>query len=197
MPAFIDHLQHDHQVIQQVVAGISAVADLLEAGHPLDTAVLFDVVQFLRIFAGSCHHAKEELFLFPLIQQHVNAQGSRELHALENEHRRAAELVERLAGIASIYIQNPVVLRPRLISVLRSLAELYPAHIWKEEHLLYPVAAHELARSEQHDLTDQFERHEAEVGSDVHNAFEALATKLEAVVRFRSSGVCPLCSPAA
>ena len=27
MPAFIDHLQHDHQVIQQVVAGISAVRE--------------------------------------------------------------------------------------------------------------------------------------------------------------------------
>lgn len=197
MPVFVDQLKHDHNVIQQAVAGISAIADLLESGQQLDPAVLFDVVQFLRIFAGACHHAKEEMFLFPAIERRVNASGNRELHALKNEHRRAAELVEHLAGIASIYAQNPVVLRPRLIPLLRSLAELYPAHIWKEEHLLFPIAAHELSRPEQEKIAERFDHRETEIGTDVHSAFELLAAKLEAVVEFRTSGACPLCSPAA
>jgi len=38
---------------------------------------------------------------------------------------------------------------------------------------------------------------EREVGEDVHAGFEMLAKKLEAVVEYRNSGACPLCSSAA
>jgi len=42
-------LKHDHRVIQQVVAGMSAVAELLDSGKQVDSSVLADLVQFLRV----------------------------------------------------------------------------------------------------------------------------------------------------
>jgi hemerythrin-like domain-containing protein len=59
MSDFIHELKHDHNVIQQVVAGMSAVAELLDSGKLVDPSVLVDLVQFLRAFADQCHHAKE------------------------------------------------------------------------------------------------------------------------------------------
>ena len=67
MSDFIHELKHDHHVIQQVVAGMSAVAELLDSGKQVDPSVLADLVQFLRVFADQCHHEKEEQHLFPLL----------------------------------------------------------------------------------------------------------------------------------
>ncbi len=39
MADFIQELKHDHAVIQQVVAGMSAVADLLDSGKQVDPSI--------------------------------------------------------------------------------------------------------------------------------------------------------------
>ena len=197
MNDFIHELRHDHRVIQQVVAGMSAVADLLDSGKQVDPSVLSDLVQFLRVFADQCHHEKEEQHLFPLLATKANVSTKRELESLQREHRSAKQLVGQLAKVAAIYVHNPAAVRYRVIDLLQQLVELYPAHIWKEDFLLFPLAQQNLSETEQQDLKDKFEDVEREVGEDVHAGFEILARKLEAVVEYRNSGACPLCSAAA
>jgi len=109
----------------------------------------------------------------------------------------AAQLLDELAKVSAAYLQNPLVLRHRLAAVLRRLAEIYPAHIWKEDYLLFPMAHQALSEAEQDHLKEEFEEVEFEVGIDVHSAFEILAKEFEAVVEYRDSGGCPLCSSAA
>ncbi len=197
MSDFIHELKHDHHVIQQVVAGMSAVAELLDSGKQVDPSVLADLVQFLRVFADHCHHEKEEQHLFPLLANKANVRTRHELESLEREHRSAKELVGRLAKVAAVYVQSPDVVRYRLVDLLQQLAELYPAHIWKEDFLLFPLAQQSLSTTEQQDLQEKFDDVEREVGEDVHTGFEMLAKKLEAVVEYRNTGACPLCSSAA
>jgi hemerythrin-like domain-containing protein len=197
MRDFIHELKHDHYVIQQVVAGMSAVAELLDSGKQVDPSVLADLVQFLRVFADHCHHEKEEQHLFPLLATKANASTTRELRFLEQEHRSAKQLVDRLAKVAAVYVHNPLAVRYRVIDLLQQLVELYPAHIWKEDFLVFPLAQQNLSITEQQELQDKFENVEREVGEDVHAGFEMLAKKLEAVVEYRNTGACPLCSSAA
>ncbi len=73
------------------------------------------------------------------------------------------------------YMRTPGAGRDALIGTLRRLIELYPAHIWKEDYLLFPMAEKILSASEQEELSAQFERHEFEIGIDVHHGFEQLA----------------------
>ena len=129
MSDFIYELKNDHRVIQQVVAGMSAVGELLDSGKQVDPSVLADLVQFLRVFAYQCHHEKEEQHLFPLLAIKANVSTSHELESLEREHRSAKELVGRLAKVAAVYVQSPEVVRYRLVDLLQQLAELYPAHL--------------------------------------------------------------------
>ncbi len=197
MNDFIHELRNDHRVIQQVVAGMSAVAELLDSGKQVDPSVLADLVQFLRVFGDQCHHEKEEQYLFPLLSSKANVSTRRELESLEREHRSAKQLVGQLAKVAAVYVQNPAAVRYRLVDLLQQLVELYPAHIWKEDFLLFPLAQQNLSQNEQQDLKEKFEDVEREVGEDVHAGFEMLARKLEAVVEYRDSGACPLCSAAA
>lgn len=197
MTDFIHELKHDHRVIQQVVAGMSAVADLLDSGKHVDPTVLSDLVQFLYVFADQCHHEKEKRHLFPLLAAKANPSTRRELESLEREHRSARQLVGQLARVAAVYVQNPEAVRYRLIDLLQQLVELYPAHIWKEDFLLFPLAQQNLSETEQEALKETFQDVEHKVGEDVHAGFEMLAQKLEAVVEYRNSGACPLCSSAA
>ena len=197
MNNFIHELRHDHRMIQQVVAGMSAVADLLDSGKQVDPSVLSDLVQFFRVFADQCHHEKEEQHLFPLLATKATASTRRELESLEREHRSAKQLVAQLAKAAAVYVHNPAAVRCRVIDLLQQLVELYPAHIWKEDFLLFPLAQQNLSQTEQQDLKEQFEDVERDVGEDLHAGFEMLAQKLEAVVEYRNSGACPLCSAAA
>jgi hemerythrin-like domain-containing protein len=197
MNDFIHQLRHDHRLIQQVVAGMSAVADLLDSGKQVDPSVLSDLVQFLHVFADHCHHEKEEQHLFPLLATRANVSTRRELEALEREHRSAKQLVGQLAKVAAVYVHNPAAVRYRVIDLLQQLVELYPAHIRKEDFLLFPLAQQNLSQNEQEYMKEKFEDVEREVGEDVHAGFEILARKLEAVVEYRNSGACPLCSAAA
>jgi hemerythrin-like domain-containing protein len=197
MSDFIDELKRDHLVIQQVVAGMSAVAELIDSGKQVDASVLADLVQFLRVFADQCHHEKEDQYLFPLLATKANVSTRRELESLEREHRSAKQLVAQLAKVAVAYVHNPAVVRYRVIDLLQQLVELYPAHIWKEDFLVFPLAQQNLSITEQQDLQEKFEDVEREVGEDVHAGFEMLAKKLEAVVEYRNTGACPLCSSAA
>lgn len=197
MNDFIHELKHDHHVIQQVVAGMSAVADLLDSGKQVDPSVLIDVVHFLRLFADRCHHEKEDQYLFPVLATKATLNIRREMESLEREHRSAKQLVDQLAKVAALYFDNPAAVRYRVIDLLQQLVELYPAHIWKEDFLLFPLAQQNLSETEQQDLKEQFEDIERDVGEDVHAGFEMLAQKMEAVVEYRNSGACPLCSAAA
>lgn len=197
MTDFIQELKHDHLVIQEVVAGMSAVADLLDSGKQVDPSILGDLVQFLAVFADHCHHAKEEQHLFPLLVNRADATTKRALQLLAQEHRSAAQLVRELAKASAAYMENPLVMRYRVVALLRRLVELYPAHIWKEDYVLFPMAQQNLSEAEQEDMAHKFEDVEREVGQDVHAAFEMLAKQLGAVVEYRNSGACPLCSPAA
>ncbi len=197
MTDFIQELKNDHRVIQEVLAGMSAVADLLDSGKQVDSSILGDLVQFLAVFADHCHHAKEEQYLFPLLVAKADTATKRELQLLEQEHGWAAQLVGKLARASAAYIENPLVMRYRVVVLLRSLVELYPAHIWKEDYLLFPMAQQNLSEAEQEYMADCFEDVEREVGQDVHAAFEMLAKQLAAVVEYRNAGACPLCSSAA
>lgn len=197
MSDFIHELKNDHRVIQQVVAGMSAVAELLDSGKRVDPSVLADLVQFLRVFADQCHHEKEEQHLFPLLSTNANVSTRRELESLAREHRSAKQLVSQLAKVAAVYIHNPGAVRYRVVDLLQQLVELYPAHIWKEDFLLFPMAQQNLSNTEKRDLEKKFDYVEREVGEDVHAGFVMLAKKLEAVVEYRNSGACPLCSAAA
>lgn len=197
MSDFLHELKHDHHVIQQVAAAMSAVAGLLDSGKRVEPGVLVDLVQFLGIFAGECHCAKEEKYLFPLLETKGDANASRELRQLAAGHRQTARLVERLAKVAGAYTRDPVTLQSQLSDVLRQLAEIYPTQIWKEDYLLFPMAQQTLSEAEQELLKDRFQDVELEIGGDVHAAFELLAKSLGAIVEFRNSAACPLCAAAA
>ncbi len=136
-----EFLEREHQAIQKAVAVMSSIVDQLELKHVVDADLLRDLIQFMRIFGDQCHHAKEESYLFPLLEQRgVPATGC-PLSALKAEHVKGRQLMDDFASASANYIADTEGGRAGLIQVLQNLVTLYPAHIWKEDYLLFPITA--------------------------------------------------------
>jgi hemerythrin-like domain-containing protein len=98
--------------------------------------------------------------------------------------------MDDLASAAAAYIADEESGRLGLIQVLQSLITLYPAHIWKEDYLLFPMATKVLSAEDDELLLQQFAVAESGLGSHAHSSYEALVEYLTQRV-----GECPQCSP--
>lgn len=174
-----DMLEEEHRFIQKVVGAMAVLVEALETGHDVERAPLQDIVEFMRTFGDKCHHGKEEMHLFPLLERKGVPVRGCPLGILIQEHQKGRELVQELATAAAAYTPGNPSVKASLIKSLRGLTELYPNHIWKEEYLAFPMTNKVLSPEEQSDLCEKFALVEETVGREVHHHFEQLAETLE------------------
>jgi hemerythrin-like domain-containing protein len=173
-----ESLEREHKLIQKAVAVMARIVDELEMQRPIDADLLRDLVQFMKVFGDQCHHGKEESYLFPLLEQRgVPATGC-PLGALKGEHVKGRQLMGALVSATASYIADKESGRLVLVEALQNLITLYPAHIWKEDYLLFPMAAKVLSGEDDELLLQQFTVAEAGLGSHAHETYEALAEDL-------------------
>lgn len=181
-------LEREHKVIQKAVAVMAQIVTQLEFRHAVSAEVLRDLLQFMREFSDQCHHGKEESFFFPYLESKGVPSTGCPLSVLRSEHVKSRQLLGELNSAAAAYINDAEKGRLTLVQVLQSLVALYPAHIWKEDYLLFPMADKILSESDQEVLFSQFAKAEEDLGTNAHERFERLVNELsERVDR------CPQC----
>jgi hemerythrin-like domain-containing protein len=173
-------LEDEHRIIHKVVGVMAVLAEEIEAGRDVETAILQDIVEFMRTFADKCHHGKEEARLFPALEKAGVPQRGCPIGALIRDHQVGRTLVAGLAEATEAYGVDGPSARASLKERLRELTGLYPNHIWREDYLLFPMTNKVLGPDAQMELLEQFDQVEAMVGEDVHYHFEKLAEELEA-----------------
>jgi len=178
----IAELSAEHGVIQKVVAGLSALETRMSGGSTVDVALLRRIVEFLREYADVLHHGKEEALLFPALERNgVPAHGC-PVGALLGEHKRGRELVSEFAEAIEEYASGADGAVAGLATKMKALAELYPAHIWKEDYLLFPMSEKVLRVDDLADLAAQFAEVNRLTGDAVIARAEGLAAELTAIV---------------
>jgi hemerythrin-like domain-containing protein len=174
-----DILENEHHVIQKVVGTFAVFAEELEAGREVKPETLREILEFMRTFADKCHHGKEETHLFPLLERRGVPVRGCPMGALIGEHQRGRMLVTGLAAATETYAKEGASAMRPVLDNLRSLMDLYPSHIWKEDYLLFPLTNKILSAEEQRELREKFEAVEVAIGADVHHRFEQAAEKLD------------------
>lgn len=159
-------LEHEHRSAETVVVTMSTIADHLEQGRRIDASLLTEVIFFLRIFAGQCQKAKEESLLFPALEAKCVSDSGCPVATLKNEHRKAGSLTLELLEAADAYAAGQPSAPNSLMRTLRALASLYREHIWKENHVLLPLAEQVLSAEEQDSLYEAFQGVESKIGPD-------------------------------
>jgi len=174
-----DILEQEHRTIEKIVRVTGVLADELAENRDIDDDILRDLCQFLRVYGHQCHHGKEESYLFPMLERHGVPEEGCPLGALRHEHERSRVLTQELVKASAEYAANRHDGSSALSEVLRNIAQFYPAHIWKEEYLLFPMARKVLSEEDDQRLLKEFKSVESDIYSYAHESYEQLATELD------------------
>jgi hemerythrin-like domain-containing protein len=178
----IDLLEEENRYIARVVSAADRLADRLAANQPVEARTLKDVADFMLLYADKCHHGKEEDKLFPLLEKRGVPTHGCPLEALSHEYGIGRALAKGLTEAVAAYRRADRTATIRLINNLRGIAELYPNHIWKEDHLLFPISHKVLSTEDQYDLALEFESVEQMLGWEMLEHFEQLSEQLALTV---------------
>ncbi|OPZ82941.1 MAG: Hemerythrin HHE cation binding domain protein [bacterium ADurb.Bin429] len=174
-----DQLRADHEGILVMLSVLERLADDLHAGRAVNLDHLEQILDFLRTFADTCHHGKEEDLLFPALgRAGLPAEGGPVgVMLLEHTQGRAyirgmmdaLEALRAGKGGATDFARNAY-----------GYVELLRAHIDKENDILFVMAERILPPAVHAQLTEEFEKVEHErVGEGIHERFHALIHELE------------------
>jgi hemerythrin-like domain-containing protein len=135
-------LMAEHRVIEKVIAAMERFAGILAAGGSLDRPSLQGLVPFMRQFADGFHHGKEEDRLFPALVSAGLPAHNGPVQVMCSEHETGRHLVGRLEDAIGAYLgQADAGTAGTLAETLTALAQFYGQHIWKEDNVLFPMAA--------------------------------------------------------
>ncbi len=173
-------LKEEHQVILRVIASLERGADLLECGNAVRPGFFADVARFIRGFADSCHHKKEEGVLFTAMEAHGMSSQAGPIAVMLAEHEQGRRYTRGLAEAARRLEDGDATARAEVIHNAHGYIELLRQHIAKEDNILFPMAEQVIPRAEHGSVLEGFEHVEhEETGPGVHEKYLALAEALE------------------
>ena len=157
-----DILMNEHRLIEQVLNCLEKILDQCTAEKKLDTKSAKQAIEFFRTFADRCHHGKEEVQLFPVMQANGFSGGCSPVVVMLREHELARLYIQGMdAAIELAAAGDPESLK-WFIEHGHSYLKLLREHIRKEDLCLFPAANHRLTEKDQEQLLVAFEKFEAE-----------------------------------
>lgn len=175
----IDSLKDEHQGVTLMLRVLEEVSARIERGETLKQEHLDGILEFLSVFVDTCHHGKEEDFLFPALEAAgVQKQGG-PIGVLLEEHETGRSLVSKIRTASAFLQEDPAASKAFSIAA-HEYAMLLTQHIEKEDNALFPLAEKTLGADMDAELFESFERLERErIGAGKHEAFHKLLEDLE------------------
>lgn len=162
-------LRADHVGVIRTLDVLDSLAARAGDLTAADTTDLAECVEFLRVFVGGCHEAKEEQLLFPAIRSARLADADQMLDRLVADHGRARAAVDRIGtsqgtALADAIGEYGAIVRP---------------HLMLEENGCFDIADRELPAPTQKRLAEGYDLIEREaIGEGRRERFRALLRRL-------------------
>ncbi len=177
--AAIAMLEREHEIILKATGALARLASALDEGKAVDAGMLGEAVRFLRQYADTCHHGKEEDLLFPAIGAHGMPEEGGPVGMMMQEHVEVRAQIDAFADAVTAYGAGEPGAGARLAGALAPIPELYGDHIWKENNVLYPMAEQLLAPAALDELERRFQDVEASMPAGLQDWAVAFADRLE------------------
>ncbi len=160
-------LVDEHKLIKRLVAQIPRIIESLELETEEGRRRVLDGVDFIRNYADSYHHAKEEDLLFKYFDEDAEI-----IQAMHEDHRNARSRVKNIVeGVESRD-------RESVIENLGAYRELLTDHIRKEDDILYPWMDRSITTTQVGKLFSSFSEVDERFG-DAPARYEEFVRELE------------------
>ncbi|MCL4557513.1 MAG: hemerythrin domain-containing protein [Deltaproteobacteria bacterium] len=171
-------LMHEHRIIEKMLNVLSNYSRKLEQGGTVQPERLKACVDFIRTFADTCHHAKEEGVLFAEMETHGMPRNGGPVGVMLAEHEMGRGYVKGMAKAIDDYEKGDAGAGKEFAKNARGYIGLLSQHINKEDNILYPMAEDMLSDMDQ-ELVGRFEEIEKRLGEGVHERYEKIVDQLE------------------
>lgn len=149
-------LSAEHRIIERVLGALDRMAhDAFDRGH-VDVAAAKSAVAFLREFADTRHHGKEEARLFPAMEDAGLPQHQGPTAVMRYEHELGRAEVGRMAGSVRDFEEGKGGAADAFAFAARTFTDLLREHIAKEDQVLFPMADRTLGPAAQDRLVAEF-----------------------------------------
>ncbi len=184
MQKAIEVLMNEHRLIEQVLGSMETFASEVEGGLAPERPLLADYGTFLRDFADSCHHGKEEDILFQRMVERGFPRETGPVAVMLYEHEVGRGHVSALRQVGDGTGSLTAVETRVVLENAGAFIPLLRAHILKEDRILYPMAVRLLTGPEMDAMETDFAAFEARMRADgSYDRLHGLADRLTAAFR--------------
>lgn len=149
-------LREEHQVILRVLDVLRVLVERSESGRGFEFDSLRKCVEFFRLFADACHHAKEEDLLFPVLESRGIPKENGPIGVMLYEHTVARKLTRQMGEAAEAVAGGEASAAAQFCMVARQYIDLLSQHIHKEDNILFTMGDRVMQDTDQKSLCAQF-----------------------------------------
>ncbi len=150
--------------MQGAVVAFAEIIHRLEQHSTLDHRSVAELALTFAIYGDRWHHAKEGFLISQMLARGRSADEYL-IRTFYDEHYRVQSLLTNLKQAADQYSQRGDSVA--LADSFRQAVDFYPGHMWKADHLLFPMADAVLSVADQKALLEQFDSIEGTVGREM------------------------------
>jgi hemerythrin-like domain-containing protein len=165
-----EELKNEHEAILRALTILETMISALRSRKTSALGDLAAMTDFLKLFADTCHHGKEEGILFPAMERYGIPREGGPIGQMLAEHEQGRTFIRAMSAAVSAGNSGSAAFCENAegyISLLR-------AHIRKENEVLFPMGDQVIPAWEQKEILEAFERHEAAVmGPGIHEKLHA------------------------
>lgn len=177
-----EQLKNEHEAIKLMMAVLEKICLKIESKENVPAEHLERIVEFIKVFADKCHHAKEEDLLFVAIEEAGIPREGGPTGVMLMEHDMGRGYVKELAEAIEKYKTGDIDASSKIIESARNYINLLTPHIDKENNILYEIADAHLSEEKQKELLEKFETLEKEkIGLGKHEEFHKLLDNLRGI----------------
>lgn len=135
----LDILKDEHQVILRALRITEVMCHVFVAEGTIRLSDLNDMIDFIKSYADEFHHMKEEDVLFKWMIERGMSVGGGPIQTMLYEHdvgRNYMQAVQETLLDANLNMAKKIEI---IVQNLRGFVSTLAAHIFKEDHCLYPM----------------------------------------------------------
>ncbi len=172
-------LKHEHRIIEQVLLALEGMCMRLELGEAIPLEALIHTLDFVQIYADRFHHEKEEMHLFPALEQSGMQVEGGPLGFLKHEHHVERQLLIDLGVAVSDNRHGDEAAQHRIIDIARNYSRHLLSHMRCEDSILFMLAEELLDEPTKTAINYAFAKAEHGLGEKSVEHYEKLAAQLE------------------
>lgn len=172
-------LKHEHRIIEQALRGLEGLCTRLGLGEEVPLEAFNHLLDFLQIYADRFHHEKEEMYLFPALQESGLQIEGGPLGFLKQEHYAERQLLIELGVAITDFRHGQEQAKRRIMGIARNYSRHLLSHMRREDAILFVLAEEILDEPAKTAINYAFAKTEHGFGDKSVEHYEQLAAELE------------------